>query len=156
MAHELGHLVMHVGNPPISSEQAEEEADAFASEFLMPEREIKQQLYNLNESSLCLLKRRWKVSMHALVRRAKDLNTITQQQYRNIQINFSRKGYTKSEPVPLSPEIPFMWDDIINLYKEELGYSNNDLMSMMHINSKDYFAWFVHKPAITLSFRPRL
>ena len=148
MAHELGHLVMHLGNPPCSSDDAERQADEFASEFLMPEEEIRPMLLNVNIQTLGMLKRKWRVSMHALVRRAKDLETITYQQYRNLQMYFSKKGYTKSEPIPLPLENPTMWDETLKLYRDELVYSDEDLMSVMRINKNDFASWFSPKPRL--------
>ena len=153
MAHELGHLVMHLGNPPCSSDDAERQADEFASEFLMPEEEIRPMLLNVNIQTLGMLKRKWRVSMHALVRRAKDLETITYQQYRNLQMYFSKKGYTKSEPIPLPLENPTMWDETLKLYRDELGYSDEDLMSVMRINKNDFTSWFSPKPRLISLFR---
>lgn len=145
MAHELGHLVMHIENPPCSSDDAERQADEFASEFLMPEDEIKPMLQNINMQTLGILKRKWRVSMHAIVRRAKDLEMITYQQYRNLQIFFSKKGYTKKEPIPLPLESPAMWEETLNLYRNELGYTDEDLMSIMRINKRDFTNWFIHR-----------
>lgn len=145
IAHELGHLIMHLGNVPYSADDAEHQADEFASEFLMPASEICGMLYGLNIQTLSILKRRWRVSMHALVRRAKDLDAISHQQYRNLQIYFSKKGYTKREPVPLPVENPFMWEEILKVYKTELKYSDDDLMSVMRINKSDYMNWFVKR-----------
>ena len=151
--HELGHLVMHLGNPPCSSDDAERQADEFASEFLMPEEEIRPMLLNVNIQTLGMLKRKWRVSMHALVRRAKDLETITYQQYRNLQMYFSKKGYAKSEPIPLPLENPTMWDETLKLYRDELGYSDEDLMSVMKINQRDFASWFSPKPRLMSLFR---
>ena len=148
LAHELGHLVMHLENPPCSSDDAERQADEFASEFLMPEEEILPMLQNLNIQILGMLKKRWRVSMHALVRRAKDLDAITYQQYRNLQIYFSKKGYSKTEPIPLPMEYPTMWEETLNLYRNELGYTDEDLMSVMRINKTDFANWFISKPKI--------
>ena len=153
IAHELGHLVMHLGNPPCSSDEAERQADEFASEFLMPQNEIMPMLQNINMQTLGMLKKKWRVSMHALVRRAKDLETISHQQYRNFQMYFSKKGYTKSEPIALPLENPTMWEETLNLYRNELGYSDEDLMSVMRINKSDFYNWFVSKPKLISLFR---
>lgn len=153
MAHELGHIVMHIANPPKSSEEAEREADEFATEFLMPELEIRPMLENLTIPTLASLKRRWRVSMHALVRRAKDLGVINSQQYRNMQIYFSKKGYTKTEPIQLPIEQPTILKETLRLYRDELGYSDQDLMSIMHINKNDFVEWFAPRPKI-IRFQP--
>ncbi|HEY1579904.1 MAG TPA: ImmA/IrrE family metallo-endopeptidase [Terracidiphilus sp.] len=97
LAHELGHLIMHA----FPSEKMEEEANKFASEFLMPESEIKHQLRNVRLPNLALLKRIWKVSMGALLERAKQLKTITASQYRYMRMNFGKLHYNTREPAEL-------------------------------------------------------
>ena len=143
LAHELGHMVMHMETPPPSVEIAEEQADSFASQFLMPEDEIKPMLYNLKMTTLAELKRRWNVSMRSLIRRAKDLNTISKDTYRYFQMDFSRRKYNKNEPVPLPAEMPSLVKSTLSLYREELNYSDEDLLEVMKINKQDYENWFI-------------
>lgn len=143
LAHELGHMVMHMETPPPSVEIAEEQADAFASQFLMPEDEIKPMLYNLRMVTLAELKRRWNVSMRSLIRRARDLNTISQDTYRYFQIDFSRRKYNKIEPVSLPAETPSLVKSTLSLYRDELNYSDEDMLEVMKINKKDYENWFI-------------
>lgn len=151
LAHELGHMVMHLDSLPKHFETIEEEANRFASEFLMPTKEIQSSLNNLDFEKLGDLKRYWHVSMRSLVRRAKNLNTITDQQYRNLQIDFSRKGYTRKEPINLPYENPSIILDIINLYKEDLGYTDQDIMNMVALNEIDYRKWFGKPKVISLN-----
>lgn len=153
LAHEIGHIVMHIGQGQPGSEILEKQADEFASEFLMPEDEISNMLYNLNLSTLAELKRRWKVSMRALIRRAKDLNCISDNTYRSFQILFSKKGYTKEEPITIATENPTVIRDTISLYKRELGYSDSDIMRVMRINHDDYKKWFDITPLFSLNFK---
>ena len=49
LAHELGHLVMHLRSENLEKpeDQKEIEANEFAGEFLMPESQCKEDLYNL-------------------------------------------------------------------------------------------------------------
>lgn len=150
LAHELGHLVMHIEQPPRNPDAVEEQADQFASELLMPAEEMKNNFIakGISFSELAQMKRHWRVSMHALVRRAKDLELISQNTYRNYQIAFSKKGWTKHEPVSLPVEQPQLFNDSLQLYKDELGYTDNDLMKLMVINANDYNNWFVRKPKI--------
>ena len=138
LAHELGHLIMHIEKTPRSVETVEDEADIFASEFLMPENEIAPLLHELDLPVLAQLKRRWRVSMRALIRRAKDVGAINQDAYRRFQILFSKKGYNKNEPVMLPVEQPTLLSETLDLYKSELGYSDYDLMQIMRIGQKDY------------------
>ncbi|MDR2968946.1 MAG: ImmA/IrrE family metallo-endopeptidase [Tannerellaceae bacterium] len=151
LAHELGHMLMHLDYPPKYSDETEREADDFASEFLMPQNEILPTLHSLTFQKLGDLKRYWLVSMRAIVRRAKNLGLIDDRQYRNLQIDFSRYGYTKKEPIVLPAELPSVVPDIIDLYKSELDYTDQDLMDTMYINRSDYQKWFGKPKLISLS-----
>lgn len=104
LAHELGHAVMH----EIPTEDQEPEADRFASEFLMPAESIRVDLSEVTIPRLAKLKAKWKVSMAALLRRARDLGQITESQYKQMNIEFSKAGYRKSEPVEIPHESPSM------------------------------------------------
>lgn len=143
LAHELGHMVMHLDNIPSSVEEAEKQANIFASQFLMPELEIKHMLYGLNVALLGELKRMWKVSMQSIIRRALDLGVITEQTRRNFQIRFSQEKWNKNEPIPLPLENPSLIRSTISLYKNELNYSNEDLQKIMKINHSDFAEWFI-------------
>ena len=142
LAHELGHMVMHMDYPATSVEEAEKQANAFAAQFLMPELEIKHMLYGLNISMLGELKRIWKVSMQSIIRRALDLGVITEQTRRGFQIRFSQEKWNKNEPIPLPLEVPSLISSTISLYKNELGYTNEDLQKIMGINQSDFSEWF--------------
>lgn len=142
LAHELGHLLMHTDTPPSDYASVEDEADAFAAELLMPEADIRDALASPTFATLAQMKRRWRVSMRALVRQARDLGSITQTQYRNMQIAFSKRGYNKCEPVPLPQEMPTLMRETLRLYKEDLGYSDADLCRLMDIGMADYKEWF--------------
>lgn len=144
LAHELGHLIMHFDIPNIP-ENVEDEANDFASEFLMPKMEIRNSLRFLNFAKLGDLKRYWKVSMRALVHRAKNLEVINQQQYRNFQINFSRKKITKSEPIILPEESAYVINQVIKLHQVELGYSLEELAKIVHLEPQEFRDRFIKK-----------
>jgi Zn-dependent peptidase ImmA (M78 family)/transcriptional regulator with XRE-family HTH domain len=109
LAHELGHTVMHPAPVP----DQESEADRFASELLMPATEIRAELHNLSLARLVALKRRWRVSMAALVRRARDVGTISDHEYKMLNIEFSTAGYRTREPVDIADETPTLITEII-------------------------------------------
>ncbi|PWQ94586.1 helix-turn-helix domain-containing protein [Leucothrix arctica] len=97
-AHELGHLVLHKHSSN-HGRQAEEQADKFASAFLMPRSAVIAAVPNSPTlSELIELKKRWKVSLSALVRRCFDLGLASEWHYRQLSIELSGKGYRKSEP----------------------------------------------------------
>ena len=94
LAHEFGHLVMHV-NP---HEKIEEEAWRFASEFLMPAATFKPELTHLNLDVLGKLKVNWGVSMQAALYRAKELRAISSSYYQFLCIQIAKCGFRVNEP----------------------------------------------------------
>lgn len=103
LAHELGHVIMH--HEPAATSVQEKQADAFASEFLMPTRSIRDQLrQGVNVNRLATLKPRWGTSMAALARRALDVNALSEWQYRNLMVEMSMLGYRTQEPVSIKSE----------------------------------------------------
>jgi Zn-dependent peptidase ImmA (M78 family)/DNA-binding XRE family transcriptional regulator len=103
-AHELGHLVLHKHGGPRGRE-AEMEADRFASAFLMPQASVVANAPKFASiENLIQLKRLWSVSLAALVRRLKDLDLITEWQYRNLTIEMSKRGILRAEPEGIQRE----------------------------------------------------
>jgi Zn-dependent peptidase ImmA (M78 family)/transcriptional regulator with XRE-family HTH domain len=102
-AHELGHLAMHRdqiwGLPEI-----EKQAHVFAAAFLMPAGDIRQALPDtVDWPKLFDLKRRWQVSLAALLMRAKTLGRMNEATYLAAVKAASARGWRKVEPVPLGP-----------------------------------------------------
>jgi Zn-dependent peptidase ImmA (M78 family)/DNA-binding XRE family transcriptional regulator len=105
LAHELGHVCLHsdeLGGDP------EQEANAFAAEFLMPADVIRSELRNLDLGKLHQLKRCWGVSMQALIERAHRLGTVSAGRRTNLYKALSARGWRTREPLSdeLSPERP--------------------------------------------------
>jgi Zn-dependent peptidase ImmA (M78 family)/DNA-binding XRE family transcriptional regulator len=99
LAHELGHLVLH-REFVSSSRLLEEQAYTFAAELLMPASAI---IGDLRQEKLSLfrlaqLKNKWLVSMQALARRARELQVITERQYRYLMQQISMRGWRTAEP----------------------------------------------------------
>jgi Zn-dependent peptidase ImmA (M78 family) len=143
LAHEIGHVVMHRSQSP----QMEDEAMGFASEFLMPAREIKASLYNLSIPKLAQLKAYWKVSMQALVERAYRLKTITPSQRRYLYMQFSGFGYRLREPeeTDIPREKPSMLKELVDTHIKELGYSMCDLSGLMMMNEPEVRELYVRQ-----------
>lgn len=131
IAHELGHLIMHsIDNPliPIHREnELENEANTFASEFLMPAEGIKSSLYNLQLRDLAKLKSYWLTSMASIIRRAKDLKCIDQNRYTYLNVEMSRRGLKRDEGLDVFIDSPNLFRKAFFLHKNELEYTNNEL-----------------------------
>ncbi|MBP7612186.1 MAG: ImmA/IrrE family metallo-endopeptidase [Paludibacter sp.] len=130
IAHELGHILLHNENLyPISSyRDKEKEANIFASEFLMPEDEIKNSLRQLKMSDLGDLKSYWLTSMSSVIRKAKDLNFLDDNRYRYFMIEMSRYGYNKKEPIEVFIDKPTCFKNAYQLFKNEFSYDINDFV----------------------------
>src|SRR5258708_22266584 len=101
--HELGHLVMH-GEHVWGLKQVESQAHAFAAAFLMPDRDIRDELPSYADwPTLFDLKRRWQVSLAALLLRAKNLGRMTDASYLTAVKALSARGWRRQEPIPSAP-----------------------------------------------------
>jgi Zn-dependent peptidase ImmA (M78 family)/transcriptional regulator with XRE-family HTH domain len=98
-AHELGHLVLHGETAEAPGPSAEREADAFASEFLMPEADVRAQMrMNPPLDQILKKKHRWGVAAIALAYRLHDLGLLSDWLYHTTCVNLSRMGYKSGEP----------------------------------------------------------
>lgn len=111
LAHECGHLVLHHGCPERSPER-EDEANAFAGALLIPRAAFLREFPSGGRvpiEVLLMLKRRWGVSMQALIYRARQLEILSARHFRSLMIYMNRKTWRKVEPgedLPLeSPQL---------------------------------------------------
>lgn len=103
MAHELAHAVLHRDEANASQER---EADAFAAEFLLPRARLVAEWPGDDLAALKELKRRWGISLSALIRRAYDEGLMDEADYRRWNIELSTSGMHRREPDPIAAESP--------------------------------------------------
>lgn len=103
IAHELGHLILH---EDVTSKQKkdyhkllEKEANYFASSFLLPMESFSSDLYTTNINSFIPLKKKWKVSIAAMIVRAYQIGILTDLQYANLNRYLNQKGWRRKEPL---------------------------------------------------------
>jgi len=108
LAHELGHLILHKGVSTARERPYEIQANQFASGFLMPAAGLLAQVSTassqLRLQDIHIMKRSWKVSAVAMVRRLFDLGAILDWHYRNWMVDLSSRGYRRGEPDGIHPE----------------------------------------------------
>lgn len=139
IAHELGHILMHFKGGIISEERdVENEADKFASNFLMPNDEIKSSLYYLNDEKLGDLKRYWRVSIQALLFKARALGNLNPDQYRRWVTKINYYGWRKLEPLEFQNSEPRLLFKMLELHFEELDYSKDELSKMFGLSSFEF------------------
>ncbi|MFF8418840.1 ImmA/IrrE family metallo-endopeptidase [Streptomyces sp. NPDC094461] len=137
VAHELGHLVMHV--EPGTGSQQEKQADAFAAELLMPAADIRNAFKGgVDLQRLMELKRTWRVSMSALLRRALDLNALTEWQHRTLVIEMSALGYRTAEPVEIPREQPRTVPALVRTLLDERGLTLESAAGCARLLPEDF------------------
>lgn len=134
LAHELGHIVMH----QIPTPDLETEANRFASEFLMPKADIAPYLTRLSLAKLATLKPYWKVSMQALLERAYNLKKITANQRQYFWRQISKAGYKMEEPIEVPFETPQTIYDIVDIHRNDLGFSIPELSEVVRVSEKEF------------------
>ena len=93
MAHELGHILMHTwgeDNEEISKDEfnvREKQANMFASALLLPKETFSKSIsaYPTNIDYYLALKKKWKVSMQAMMYRTRQLDIISANQFQYMQ-----------------------------------------------------------------------
>ncbi len=100
LAHEIGHLVMKVGEMP--EKEQEKLAYRFAAALLAPAahavHELSEWRKNLSWGELQSLKRKYGMSMAAWIRRARDLEMISKNTYASMNRYLRAKGWYLDEP----------------------------------------------------------
>lgn len=104
LAHELGHVVLK----PSKAVDEEKAAFRFGAAFLAPRtcihREVGDHRTKIRLEELLILKRRFGISIQALLTRLKDLGTIGDNQYRWWFIYLGKMKWRRTEPEPLPAE----------------------------------------------------
>jgi Zn-dependent peptidase ImmA (M78 family)/DNA-binding XRE family transcriptional regulator len=112
-AHELAHLVLHQDGRT-TGRDAEDQANRFASCFLMPKADVLAELpYVHSLDEIIRKKARWKVSVAALNYRLHKLGLTSEWQNRNFCIQIARYGYGKKEPHPIDREMSVVWEKVL-------------------------------------------
>jgi Zn-dependent peptidase ImmA (M78 family)/DNA-binding XRE family transcriptional regulator len=118
-AHELAHLVLHQDGG-VGGRTAEDQANRFASAFLMPKADVLAILPNANYvDQLVKTKARWNVSVMALNYRLHKIGITSDWRYRDLCIEASKRGYVSFEPLSADREKSSVWKQVLKaLWKE--------------------------------------
>lgn len=138
LAHELGHILLHTWNEDLEDssrdefKQKEKEANEFAAAFLLPtESFIKDVRFFPTEiSHYTELKKKWRVSIGAMIHRACELGIISMNQYQYMIRTMSAKGMRTSEPLDNILEIPYprLMKDALELLIENDVFTKQELL----------------------------
>lgn len=98
LGEELCHLIKH---SPLrcSISDADDEAHRFVGELLLPADAVREEVaLPITLTSLLTQKKRYQVSLQFLIRRVFDLELITANQYKYLNMQVSARGWKKCEP----------------------------------------------------------
>lgn len=143
-AHELGHILLHEKYSDLNEIDREEfrerenEANAFAAAFLMPAESFGNDVaaYPNRLSHYIELKKKWNVSIMAMIMRAHSLGYLTSNQYAYLMRQMSTNGYRVNEPLDDVVEYkhPHALKQAINLLLTKGNMSGEDIMNLFAAN----------------------
>jgi Zn-dependent peptidase ImmA (M78 family)/DNA-binding XRE family transcriptional regulator len=142
LAHELGHLVMHRFPTP----EMEDEANRFASAFLLPPPEMKDAFSGrkVTLELLASMKKEWRVSMQSLLVSAQTQKAVSNNQARYLWQQISMRGWRTREPASLDfpHDHPSVLPTIIKAHVNDLGFEPDELLKISRVFRKDFVAMY--------------
>jgi Zn-dependent peptidase ImmA (M78 family)/transcriptional regulator with XRE-family HTH domain len=112
LAHELGHLVLHrhIDSAEIEDKtflkEIERQADRFAGAFLLPKHSFTNEVFTPRLDAFVELKKRWRVSIQAMIYRCADLGIFDDAQVLNLRKQVSFRKWRTQEPLDDPSLIP--------------------------------------------------
>lgn len=134
LGHEFAHLVIHKGinNDIVNNPFIEKQANYFASSLMLPRKAFVNEFprfdgHRIPWNKLVAMKKRWKISLGAIISRAYHLNLITSETYKKAFIQIASKGWKTKEPLDSEHE-----DDFIPYEKPELMHNAVTMIMNTH------------------------
>lgn len=141
LAHELGHYILHgdkLEPQDLSSEEyraIEKEANLFASAFLLPDEAFSADIRSIRRDNLLdylPLKTKWKVSVSAMIMRARALGLVDSVQNEKLQKAISYRGWRKKEELDERKAIPpHLMHDAFRLMEKHTSLRPSTLASVI-------------------------
>lgn len=141
LAHEIGHLILHMAieDDMYASDEIENEAHLFASALLLPEETFSEDIYSITLDSLLPLKKKWKVSVNAITRRCLTLNHITNDRYTSLQKQISMRRWRTEEPFDdiFPVETPKLLKECIEVLIDNHIIDRNTLLNNIPLSTNE-------------------
>lgn len=148
IAHELGHILLHPWSEDVESISKEEfrkreiQANHFAGAFLLPISSFGKDVsyYGTDINHYEQLKKKWKVSIQAMIVRSWQIQAITSSQYQYLFRKLSKNGWRKREPGDLPYDLrENVFQGAINLLKEN-NYKSSDILALFTNYGAGFYA----------------
>ena len=144
-AHELGHILMHECYSDLNEinrdefREREDQANAFASALLLPAESFGKDVsvYPNRLSHYIELKKKWNVSIMAMIMRAHSLGYINSNQYAYLMRQMSTNGYRQQEPFDDLVEYkhPRALRQAIELLLAKANMTGEEIMNLFSANN---------------------
>lgn len=135
-AHELGHLVLHRHGAQ-GGREAEYQANAFASAFLMPRASVIAHAPRYPKLDYVLnLREIWGVSAAALVRRLHEVKMLSDWSYRALSIEIGKRGLRTDEDTGSQRETSQVLQKVFVQLREE-GVTKADVARELQIHTTE-------------------
>jgi Zn-dependent peptidase ImmA (M78 family)/transcriptional regulator with XRE-family HTH domain len=146
LAYQLGHLLMHTYRAVSPEQDVSREANQFAAELLVPEAAYRADIGDntITMALLANMKRKWGVSMIALLYRADDLGYTTPEQKAELVQRFNALRLRRREPIAL--DVPIEQPCLIRTWVDSLRrrqrLSAASLASRLHLLPEEFQSQF--------------
>jgi len=145
VAHELGHMVLHRHLPRLPQREdhhfklIEHQANCFASAFLLPAEAFRGDIGVVTLDRCVALKSKWRVSVQAMLMRARQIDAVSEDQEQRLWINLGRRKWRTREPLDdvLPPENPKLLAKSIELLVRENIVDPVDLPRQLRLAQSD-------------------
>lgn len=143
LAHELAHLILHRNLTKDVFEEEKEiiekQADAFAGAFLLPRDSLNREMITSSVDSFILIKRKWKVSVSAMIMRAKDIDMLSDNQIKYLKSQMIRYRYYKQEPFDdiIEFEKPYLFKQAFEMLVDNNILTKEEILDVMKLNKKE-------------------
>lgn len=160
LAHELGHILLHPWTEDIETlsndefKDRERQANKFASSLLLPKETFLKDFsrYPTELEYYIRLKKKWGVSIQAMLYRACDLDIISNNQFQYLMRQISSKGWRKKEPgdtphvlnenifkmgIELLLDNNYTKQDVTNIFEESsINLFSDEIEELLNLPSK--------------------
>ena len=140
---------------------AEKAAFRFGAAMLAPaqavHREVGERRRRIDLQELLLLKKRYGLSVQALLYRLRDLRIITESQYKSACIEINRLGWRREEPLPLPPERPtWLRQNVLRAVSEgAMGTTDGERMVGDAVDNKPALSLLQRRALMAMSVEER-
>lgn len=144
LCHELGHLLLHRKVSETTARTSsrfklmEEQANHFAGAFLFPQKPFMEELPRYDLLSFKESKWRWKMSIGAMIFRAKNLDLIDEDTEFRLKRSYGARKWAQLEPfdesIPI--EFPEVDRDALSLIFSETPISRSDFLDSINLTKE--------------------